>query len=221
MNKRILYLCSIIILSFCVCDAQTEAIPDHLNISRKIVSAADSHYAGSAAGFSSSGTSGAAPSQRPAPVSIPEYNNSTTLAFYIKETLDSLVQEINQMIDEFQKESEKSEYHRKNFSITVEGYPEPFWVNSSDLGNRGFNIFHKIWDEEDEEEYIMILIPLSVCLSTKYNSYKNHKKHFRKQLQKGNYYGIRLQLGFDEKIYIQFSFPLEETIKKMETLNHK
>ena len=216
MNKRILYLCSIIILSFCVCDAQTEAIPDHLNISRKIVSAGVYGFATPICSLSTTehNIEGKV-------VYIPEYNNSTTLAFYIKETLDSLVQEINQMIDEFQKESEKSEYHRKNFSITVEGYPEPFWVNSSDLGNRGFNIFHKIWDEEDEEEYIMILIPLSVCLSTKYNSYKNHKKHFRKQLQKGNYYGIRLQLGFDEKIYIQFSFPLEETIKKMETLNHK
>lgn len=216
MNKRILYLCSIIILSFCVCDAQTEAIPDHLNISRKIVSAGVYGFATPI--FSLSTTEHNIEGKV---VYIPEYNNSTTLAFYIKETHDSLVQEINQMIDEFQKESEKSEYHRKNFSITVEGYPEPFWVNSSDLGNRGFNIFHKIWDEEDEEEYIMILIPLSVCLSTKYNSYKNHKKHFRKQLQKGNYYGIRLQLGFDEKIYIQFSFPLEETIKKMETLNHK
>ncbi len=210
----LLYL--IIILSSCICCAQTKAIPDHLNIRRKIISAGIYGFATPIFNLSTPehNIEGKV-------VYIPKYNNSTRLMFYIKETKESPVQEIILMMQQFQNESEKSEYHRKNFSITVEGYPESFWINSNSLGNQAFSLFNKIWDEEEEEEYIMILVPLNVCLSMKHNSYKNHNNHFRKQLQKGHYYGIKLQLDSNYKISIPFSFPLEETIKKIESMNDK
>lgn len=212
--KRAFGILLAVMMSIAYVSAQ-EALPKYMQIEKKSVSAGIDGYA--TASFALCGDSSAVEGRI---VYIPEYvNKSALLSIYLKDNGAPAVVRMKSLIAMLQKEASKtSRYERKkSITYTVRAYPEDIWTNNNLIGDLAYALVGYQWDDQDEEDYIFISIPLHVCRSIKHNKDKNYAKKFREQLRESYISSVEISCDF-ERYTIPFGFPLNLTIDIMETL---
>jgi len=192
-----------------------ESLPKYMQIEKKSLSAGIDGYATPL--FAICGDSSKVEGRI---VYIPEYvNKSTLLCVYIKDNGATLADQLKELIGILQKEISSKKNYRSVQSITytLKAYPEDIWTNDILIGDLAYSLIGYQWDDQDEEDYIIINIPLHVCCSIKQNKHKNHAKKFREQLKES--YVTRLEIMYGFKQYsVPFDFPLNLVIDIMESL---
>lgn len=193
--------------------AQDKSVPEYLQISPKVISAGIEGY--STPLFNICRSENIVNAKV---VYLPQYtNNVSIIYFYIKENNDSIVQKVKHIAEESSKIAAREKYARSTLCLTLKAYPEDIWTSNILLGDFIYSMVSISWDEQDEQEYLLVSFPLHASLSSKYDSRKNHSKKFRKMLQNGSVSGLELQFR-DKTVEIPFGFPLSKTLSKMEEM---
>lgn len=208
---RISFILLLLLFSVTELSAQDNLVPKYQIISPKAISAGIEGYSTPLFNISKSGHEVNAKV-----VYVPEFiNSSSVIFFYIKESDDSIVQELKQLAIELAQIATLEKYAKTTLELTLKTYPEDIWTNNILIGNIAYSMIGITWDEQDEQEYIFISFPLHASISTTYSSRKNHSKKFRKLLQDSIVYGLEIQFK-SRTLNIPFGFPLNITLKKIE-----
>ena len=191
--------------------AQHDTVPEYLQISPKAISAGINGLSTPLFNISKDGHEVYAKV-----VFLPKYiKKSTVIYFYIKENNDSIVQELKQIALKLGQIAAREKFALTSLELRLKAYPEDIWTNNVLVGNLAYSMIGMTWDEQEEQEYILISFPLHASISYKYNSRKNHSRKLLKLLQNGIVLGLDIRLE-NKKLNIPLGFPLHDTLNKME-----